>query len=48
MSISYFAGILVALSVSFQGGYDVMNSCMFTCSISQLIGLQVGCSGSIV
>jgi hypothetical protein len=25
-----------------------MNSCMFTCVISHLIGLQVGCSGTVV
>jgi hypothetical protein len=33
---------------SYLGGYDVMNSCMFTCVISHVIGLQVGCSGTIV
>jgi hypothetical protein len=25
-----------------------MNSCMFTCVMSHLIGLQVGCSGTII
>jgi hypothetical protein len=35
-------------SGSFLGGYDVMNSCMFSCFISHLIGLQVGLSGTIV
>jgi hypothetical protein len=33
---------------SFLGVYDVMNSCMFTCGMSHLIGLQVGCSGAVV
>jgi hypothetical protein len=35
-------------SDSFLGGWHVMNSCMFTCVISHLIGLHVGCSGSVV
>jgi hypothetical protein len=35
-------------SDSFLGGYAVINSCMFTCLISHLIGLQVGCSGTVV
>jgi hypothetical protein len=48
ISINYFARILVALSVSFLGGYDIMNSCMFTWVISHLIWLQVGCSGTVV
>jgi hypothetical protein len=48
ISISYFAGTLAALVWFLQGGYDVTNSCMFTCVISHLIGLQVGCSGAIV
>jgi hypothetical protein len=46
--ISYFIGILVALSGFYLGGYEVMNSCMFTCVTCHLIGLQVGCSGTIV
>jgi hypothetical protein len=33
ISISYFAGILVALVWFFLGGYDVMNSYMFRCVI---------------
>jgi hypothetical protein len=33
---------------SFLGGYEVMNCCMFTCVISHLIWLQVGCSGTVV
>jgi hypothetical protein len=35
-------------SGSYLGGYDVMNSCIFTCVISHLFGIQVGCSGTIV
>jgi hypothetical protein len=48
ISISYFAGILVALVWFFLGGYGVMNSCMFTWVISRVIGLKVGFSGTIV
>jgi hypothetical protein len=32
----------------FLGCYGVMNSCMFTCVIYHLIGLQVECSGTVV
>jgi hypothetical protein len=32
----------------FLRGYGVMNSCMFTCVVSHLIGLQVECSATIV
>lgn len=35
-------------SASFLGGDDVKNSCMFTCIMSHSIGLQVGCSGTVV
>jgi hypothetical protein len=48
ISISYFAGILVALVWFLSGWVWCYELSMFTCVISNLIDLQIGCSGSIV